>query len=168
MSDVAVVTGTSSGMGPHAAVELAGRGLTVVSTMRDPGRSDRLHAAASEAGVDLDVRPLDVTDLAAADACMDEILSDHGRVDVLVNNAGQGSVGTAEQLSMDDVRAQLEVNYLGPANLTKAVLPGMREAGRGRIVTVSSVGGAIGQPFADAYRGSKFAIEGFMQCWSSS
>ena len=163
MPDVALVTGTSSGMGLHAAVELARRGLTVVATMRDVGRGDRLRAEAERAGVTLDVRPLDVTDHDAAAACVDAVLADHGRLDVLVNNAGQGAVATAEQLSMDDVRAQLEVNYLGPVALTKLVLPHMRAAGSGRVLTVTSVGGAVGQPFADAYCGAKFAVEGFMQ-----
>src|SRR6478735_1097325 len=160
---VALVTGTSSGMGLHAAVGLAERGFRVVATMRDVSRSDRLRAAASEAGVELDVRALDVTDHEAAAACVDGVLGDHGRIDVLVNNAGRGAVGTAEQLSLDEVRAQLEVNYLGPVALTKLVLPSMRRAGSGRVLTVTSVGGAVGQPFADAYCGAKFAVEGFMQ-----
>jgi NAD(P)-dependent dehydrogenase (short-subunit alcohol dehydrogenase family) len=160
---VAVVTGTSSGMGLHAAVELARRGLTVVATMRDTSRASALTDAAREAGVELDVRALDVTDHDAARACVEGVVADHGRLDVLVNNAGRGAVATAEQLSLDDVRAQLEVNYLGPVALTKLVLPHMREAGSGAVLTVTSVGGAVGQPFADAYCGAKFAVEGFMQ-----
>jgi short-subunit dehydrogenase len=164
---VALVTGTSSGMGLHAAVELARRGVSVVATMRDVSRSDRLDAAASEAGVELDVRALDVTDHGAARACVDGVLADHGRLDVLVNNAGRGAVGTAEQLGLDEIRDQLEVNYLGPVALTKLVLPTMRAAGSGRVLTVTSVGGAVGQPFADAYCGAKFAVEGFMQSLST-
>ncbi|GAA2498670.1 SDR family oxidoreductase [Terrabacter carboxydivorans] len=160
---VALVTGTSSGMGLHAAVELARRGLTVVATMRDTSRATALTDAAAEAGVELDVRALDVTDHEAARACVDGVLADHGRLDVLVNNAGRGAVATAEQLSLDEIRDQLEVNYLGPVALTKLVLPRMREAGRGTVLTVTSVGGAVGQPFADAYCGAKFAVEGFMQ-----
>jgi len=160
---VALVTGTSSGMGLHAAVGLAERGFRVVATMRDVSRSDRLRAAASEAGVELDVRALDVTDHEAAAACVDGVLGDHGRIDVLVNNAGRGAVGTAEQLTLDEIKAQLEVNYLGPVALTKLVLPAMRGAGAGRVLTVTSVGGAVGQPFADAYCGAKFAVEGLMQ-----
>ncbi len=160
---VTIVTGTSSGMGLHAAVELARRGDSVVATVRDIGRAMRLREAARGAGVQLDIRTLDVTDDASVTALIEGVLADHGRVDVLVNNAGQGSLGTAEQLPMSEIRDQLEVNYLGPVRLTKAVLPGMRAAGRGRIVTVTSVGGAVGQPFADAYCGAKFAVEGFMQ-----
>jgi NAD(P)-dependent dehydrogenase (short-subunit alcohol dehydrogenase family) len=160
---VALVTGTSSGMGLHTAVELARRGLVVVATMRDTSRAAALTDAAAEAGVELDVRALDVTDHEAARTCVEGVLADHGRIDVLVNNAGRGAVATAEQLSLDDIRAQLEVNYLGPVALTKLVLPPMRAAGRGTVLTVTSVGGAVGQPFADAYCGAKFAVEGFMQ-----
>lgn len=160
---VALITGTSTGMGLHAAIDLARRGHTVVATMRDTGKGDRLRAAASEAGVTLDLRALDVTNSAAIDDVVAEILRDHGSIDVLVNNAGQGMVGSAEQLTMAQIQAQLDVNYLGPVAMTKAVLPMMRQAGRGRILTVTSVGGVVGQPFADAYCGAKFAVEGFMQ-----
>ncbi|MEO5609397.1 MAG: SDR family NAD(P)-dependent oxidoreductase [Ornithinibacter sp.] len=163
MADVALVTGTSSGMGLEAAVALARGGLTVVATMRDTSRDGALRSAAAEAGVEVDVRRLDVTDEDGMRECVEGVLADHARIDVLVNNAGRGCVGTAEQLSMDTIREQLEVNYLGVVALTKLVLPGMRESGRGRVVTVTSVGGAIGQPFADAYCGAKFAVEGFMQ-----
>lgn len=163
MSDLALVTGTSSGMGLHAAVALARRGLHVVATLRDVARAGDLRAAAAAAGVELDVRALDVVDHAAAAALVDDLVAEHGGVDVLVNNAGQGCVGTAEQLSMAQVQDQLDLNYLAPVHLAKLVLPGMRERGRGRILTVTSVGGVVGQPFADAYCGAKFAVEGFMQ-----
>lgn len=160
---VALVTGTSSGMGLHTAIGLARTGLHVIATMRDPGKVGALHEAASQAGVSVDVRALDVTDAAATAVCVESALADHGRLDVLVNNAGRGSVGSLEQLSRQDLLDQLEVNYLGVAELTKLVLPTMRAAGRGRIVTVTSVGGVVGQPFADAYCASKFAVEGLMQ-----
>ena len=158
-SRVALVTGTSSGIGLYAAVGLARSGLRVIATMRDTGKATALHRAADQAGVEVEVRALDVLDQVQAAA----LVADLGRVDVLVNNAGRGSVGTLEQLTLDDLRAQLEVNYLGVAALTRLVLPGMRAAGAGRVVTVSSVGGAVGQPFADAYCGAKFAVEGLMQ-----
>lgn len=163
MTDVALITGTSSGMGLHAAVELARRGLHVVATMRDVGRAAPLREAAAAAGVEIDVRALDVVDHAAAARLVTEIEAERGGIHVLVNNAGQGSVATAEQLSMQQVQDQLDINYLAPVNLTKLVLPGMRERGDGRILTVTSVGGTVGQPFADAYCGAKFAVEGFMQ-----
>jgi NAD(P)-dependent dehydrogenase (short-subunit alcohol dehydrogenase family) len=163
MTQIALVTGTSSGMGLQTAVGLAVAGVRVVATMRDLSRAGDLQAAAKAAGVTVDVRSLDVTDPQAAARCVDEVLASYGQIDILVNNAGRGAVGSLEQLSMDDLRAQLDVNYLGVAGLTKLVLPPMRLAGRGRIVTVTSVGGAVGQPFADAYCGAKFAVEGLMQ-----
>lgn len=163
MTDVALITGTSSGMGLHAAIELAKAGLHVVATVRDVGRSERLQAAAADAGVTVDVRSLDVVDHAAAAALVAAVEAELGAIDVLVNNAGRGAVATAEQATMELVRDQLEVNYLAPVNLTKLVLPGMRERRRGRILTITSVGGAVGQPFADTYCGAKFAVEGFMQ-----
>lgn len=163
MPEIAVVTGTSSGMGLHTAVGLAARGITVVATLRDPSRAEALQAAASAAGVRLDVRALDVTDTEVAARCVGEVLGTYGQIDILINNAGRGAVASLEQLTLDDLRAQLEVNYLGAAALTKLVLPPMRLAGRGRIVTVTSVGGAVGQPFADAYCAAKFAVEGLMQ-----
>lgn len=161
--EVALVTGTSSGMGLATAVGLARAGRTVVATMRDTGRADRLRAAADEAGVELDVRALDVTDTDGARAAVEGVLADHGGVDVLVNNAGRGAVATLEQLTDAQLQDQLDVNYLGVARMTRLVLPGMRAAGRGRVVTVTSVGGAVGQPFADAYCAAKFAVEGLMQ-----
>lgn len=160
---VALVTGTSSGMGLWTAVGLEQLGLHVVATMRDVGRADRLRVAATGAGVEVDVRALDVTDRFGMAACLDGIRADLGEIEVLVNNAGRGSVGTLEQIDDATLQQQLDVNYLGVAALTRAVLPGMRTLGRGRIVTVTSVGGAVGQPFADAYCGAKFAVEGLMQ-----
>lgn len=156
---LAIVTGTTSGIGLHTAIQLAQQGVTVIATVRDTARADSLRSAASEVGVDLDIRTLDVTDAEAARALVEAA----GPVDILVNNAGRGAVGTLEQLSDQDLQDQLETNYLSVARLTRLVLPGMRERGSGRIVTVTSVGGAVGQPFADAYCGAKFAVEGLMQ-----
>lgn len=163
MSDVILITGTSSGMGLHVAIEMARRGATVVATMRNLEKANALRDGAQAAGVNLDVRALDVTDEDQSAQCVAGVIRDHGRIDVLINNAGRGAVGTAEQLSMEEIRDQLAVNYLGPVQLTKLVLPGMRQVGAGRILTITSVGGAVGQPFADAYCGAKFAVEGFMQ-----
>ncbi|GAB3587674.1 SDR family NAD(P)-dependent oxidoreductase [Calidifontibacter terrae] len=159
---IAVVTGASSGMGLAAAVELAGRGFDVVATLRSPDKAGALQTAAEQAGVTVSVRALDVTDADSGDR-LGEIAAEFGAIDVLINNAGQGAVGTTEDLTMDEIEAQLAVNYLGPVRLAKAVLPTMRERGSGRILTVTSVGGVVGQPFADAYCGAKFAVEGLMQ-----
>ena len=163
MSNVALITGTSSGMGLHAAVDLAKRGMHVVATMRDTARSGALRDAAATAGVEVDVRALDVVDHEAAARLVAQLEAELGGIHVLVNNAGQGSVASAEQLTMGQIQDQLDINYLAPVNLAKLVLPAMRQRGSGRIITVTSVGGAVGQPFADAYCGAKFAVEGFMQ-----
>lgn len=163
MDSVAVVTGTSSGIGLHTAVGLAHRGLRVVATMRDTGRSGALRAEAERQGVELAVRALDVTDHDRARACLDEVTAEFGAVDILVNNAGSATFGTLEQLSDAALRKQLDVNFLGVAALTRHVLPSMRRSGAGRIVTVTSNGGVVGEPFLDAYCASKFAVEGLMQ-----
>ncbi|MBF8191808.1 SDR family NAD(P)-dependent oxidoreductase [Nonomuraea sp. K274] len=165
MSDkkVAVVTGTSSGIGLHTAVGLARKGIQVVATMRDTSRADRLRAEAARQGVDLAVRRLDVTDRDGARACLNQVAADFGPIGILVNNAGQATIGTLEQLDDAALQQQLDVNFLGAAALTRHVLASMRESGGGRIVSVSSDGGVVGQPFLDAYCASKFALEGLMQ-----
>ena len=165
MSDrrVALVTGTSSGIGLEVALGLARRGVHVVATARDVARGGGLLAAAAQEGLTVDLRALDVTVPEQAQGCVAAVVAEHGRLDVLVNNAGRGKVATLEQLDDGELQEQLEVNYLSVARLTRLVLPVMRSAGRGRVVTVTSVGGVVGQPFADAYCGAKFAVEGLMQ-----
>jgi NAD(P)-dependent dehydrogenase (short-subunit alcohol dehydrogenase family) len=160
---VAVVTGTSSGIGLYTAVGLASKGMRVVATMRDPGKAAALLAEAADQGVEVMVRALDVTDHDGARRCLDEAEAEFGPIGILVNNAGQGIGGTLEQLSDAALRAELAVHLLGPAALARHVLPSMRKAGSGRIINVTSVGGVFGEPFLDAYCASKFAIEGLMQ-----
>ncbi len=159
---VLLITGTSSGIGLSTAVAAARAGYTVVATMRNPKADAALRSAAADAGVEVDVRPLDVTEDDSIRSCVDGIVSDHGRLDAVVNNAGSGHIGTIENVSVDDVRRVLEVNFFGVVAVTKAVMAHLRES-RGRLVTVSSVGGAIGQPFNEAYCAAKFAVEGFME-----
>ncbi|MBT2457178.1 SDR family NAD(P)-dependent oxidoreductase [Streptomyces sp. ISL-86] len=159
-----LITGTSSGIGLAAAVATAKTGWHTVATMRDTGRADALLKAATEAGVaDLvQVKRLDVTDAESVTSCLEEVVAEHGRLDAVVNNAGAGFVGTIEQNGMEPVRAAMEVNYFGVVELTRAALPHLRASG-GRVITVTSVGGVIGQPFNEAYCAAKFAVEGFME-----
>ncbi|MDF3301405.1 SDR family NAD(P)-dependent oxidoreductase [Streptomyces tropicalis] len=159
---VVLVTGTSSGIGLAAAVSAARAGWTVVATLRDPGRAGALRAAAAEAGVDLDVRRLDVTDEASITSAVEGVLADHGRLDAVVNNAGAGHVATLENESVAEVRKVMEVNFFGVLSVSKAALPHLRATG-GRLITVTSVGGVIGQPFNEAYCAAKFAVEGYME-----
>lgn len=158
----ALVTGTSTGIGLATAVALARDGWDVIATVRDVDRADRLRDAASAAGAALDIRSLDVTDGPAAVALVERAVAEHGRLDALVNNAGAAALGTAETMSLARIRAAMEVNFFGVVQLTQAALPALR-ASRGRVVTVSSVGGVVGQPFNDAYCAAKFAVEGFME-----
>ncbi|MEV7415992.1 SDR family NAD(P)-dependent oxidoreductase [Streptomyces sp. NPDC089919] len=159
-----VITGTSTGIGLAAAVAAARSGWHTVATMRDTSRAGALREAAAAAGVaDLvEVRQMDVTDPASVTACIDAVVAEHGRLDAVVNNAGAGHVGTLEQETVEDVRAVMEVNFFGVLHVTKAALPHLRAAG-GRVLSVTSVGGVVGQPFNEAYCAAKFAVEGFME-----
>ncbi|MFF3603737.1 SDR family NAD(P)-dependent oxidoreductase [Streptomyces sp. NPDC002463] len=159
-----LITGTSSGIGLATAVAAARAGWTTIATMRDTGKAEALLKAAAEHAVAdrIRVKRLDVADADSIAACLDEVIAEHGRLDALVNNAGAAQVGTIEQMSLDDVRATMEVNFFGVVATTRAALPHLR-ASRGRVITVTSVGGAVGQPFNEAYCAAKFAVEGFMQ-----
>ncbi|KOU42480.1 short-chain dehydrogenase [Streptomyces sp. WM6373] len=157
-----LITGTSSGIGLAAAVAAARAGWRTVATLRDTGRADALREAAAEAGVEIDIRRLDVVDEASVTAAVEGVIADYGRLDAVVNNAGAGHLGTLELESVADVREVMEVNFFGVLNVSKAALPHLRATG-GRLITVTSVGGVIGQPFNEAYCAAKFAVEGYME-----
>ncbi|MCF3130377.1 SDR family oxidoreductase [Streptomyces olivochromogenes] len=161
-SKVVLITGTSSGIGLETAVGAARAGWTTVATLRDPDRAGALRDAAKRAGVTLDIRRLDVTDPDSVTTAVEGVVADYGRLDALVNNAGAGHVGTIENETVEDVRRVMEVNFFGVVQTTKAALPHLRAAG-GRLITVTSVGGVVGQPFNEAYCAAKFAVEGFME-----
>ena len=160
---VALITGTSSGVGLHAAVRFARAGYCTIATMRDTSRKGPLLEAAKAAGVKLTVRKLDVSRPAAIARAVEAVIAGFGGVDVLVNNAGAGLLASVEQTSEAQLRHVMEVNFFGVWNATKAVLPHMRERGSGRIISVTSVGGLLGQPFNEAYCAAKFAVEGMME-----
>ncbi|MFF0411263.1 SDR family oxidoreductase [Kitasatospora sp. NPDC004745] len=161
---IVLITGTSSGIGLAAAVAAARAGYGVVATMRDTARAEALRHAAVEAGVGerIEIERLDVTDPASVATCLETVLARHGRLDAVVNNAGAGYVGTIEQDGMAPVRSTMEVNFFGVVEVTRAALPHLRATG-GRVITVTSVGGVVGQPFNEAYCAAKFAVEGFME-----
>lgn len=155
---VALITGTSTGIGHAAAVAAVRAGYRTVATMRDPGKAGTLREAAPR----VDVRRLDVVDDASVRACVEGVVADYGRLDAVVNNAGAGHVGTVEVDPVAAVREVMEVNYFGVVQVSKAAMPHLRAA-RGRLVTVTSVGGVVGQPFNEAYCAAKFAVEGMME-----
>jgi NAD(P)-dependent dehydrogenase (short-subunit alcohol dehydrogenase family) len=133
-----------------------------VATLRDPDRAEGLREAAAAAGVSLDIRALDVTDPAAVEREIAYCIDTYGQLDALVNNAGRAVLGATELLPMADFRLSMEVNFFGVVALTQAALPHLRTSG-GRLLTISSVGGVVGQPFNDAYCAAKFAVEGFLE-----
>ncbi|GAA2099641.1 oxidoreductase [Microlunatus panaciterrae] len=151
----AIVTGASSGIGEATARRLQADGFTVYAGAR---RVERMQGLA-ELGVR--VLALDVTDDDSMVAAVEQILAETGRIDVLVNNAGYGSYGAAEDVPMTEARYQLEVNLFGLARLTQLVLPAMREARSGRIINISSIGGRFGESLGAWYHASKFAVEGY-------
>jgi NAD(P)-dependent dehydrogenase (short-subunit alcohol dehydrogenase family) len=163
MSQVALVTGCSSGIGLSTAVRLAEEGFQVVATMRDTNKQNALLERAKAQGVTLEVAALDVTSDASVQNAIQGVLERYRQIDVLVNNAGAGQFGTLEQVSVEDAKRTMDVNFFGVWRVTAAVLPTMRAAQSGRVISVSSIGGMIGQPFNDAYCAAKFALEGVME-----
>ena len=163
MSRVWLVTGASSGFGRAIAEAALAAGDTVVGAARRPEAMAEL-AAAHPGRVDA-VR-LDVTESGAAAAVVEDVVARHGRIDVLVNNAGRTQVGALEETTEDELRYLFELHFFGPALLTKAVLPHMRRAGGGAVVQMSSVGGQITAPGFGVYCATKFALEGLTQAAS--
>lgn len=158
IAKTALVTGASSGIGQATALKLKDLGYTVYGAAR---RTDRL-AQLAESGV----RPvaIDVTDDPSMDAAIKRIISETGRIDVLVNNAGYGSYGALEDVPLDEGRHQFDVNVFGAMRLTQFVLPHMRAQKSGRIINITSMGGKLYTPLGGWYHGSKFALEALSDC----
>jgi NAD(P)-dependent dehydrogenase (short-subunit alcohol dehydrogenase family) len=162
MGELVLVTGTSSGIGLATVIECAAAGHRVVATLRNLEKRGPLEKAAKERGLTLDVEQLDVTH-ESADAKVRELILKYGPFYGLVNNAGIAVAGAFEEQSEADVRDQFETNVFGLMRVTRAVLPAMRAAGRGRIVNVSSVSGRLGFPLLGVYAATKHAVEGFSE-----
>lgn len=153
------ITGASRGMGIDIAQAALAAGHHVVATGRDPQRvTDAVGAHGN-----LLALALDVTDPAAAEMAAVEAVERFGRVDLLVNNAGNFYAGFFETLSADQVRAQMETNFFGALNVTRAILPTFREQRSGQLITITSTAGFVGGAFTSAYAASKFALEGWME-----
>lgn len=156
---VALVTGASQGLGLATALHLARMGETVVAGVRDPARAGALRRGAETEALGLDVATLDVTDEASVATAVARLLEAHGRLDVVVNNAGVGLWGAVEETGDDHARILFETNVFGPLRMCRAVLPPMRRQGSGVIINVSSLAGRVAPPFSGVYSATKFALE---------
>ncbi len=156
---VLFITGAGRGMGTDIAKAALAAGYKTVAT----GRNVEKVTEAVGASDDLLIVKLDVTDPADAQNAVKKAVDKFGRIDVLINNAGNFYAGFFEDISPDDFRAQIETNFFGPVNVTRAVLPQMRAQQGGLIVSISSTGGIVGNAFTSAYSASKFAMEGWME-----
>ncbi|WP_211270738.1 oxidoreductase [Streptomyces yerevanensis] len=152
---VALVTGASSGIGKEAALALVAAGFDVAGTGRDTSRVTPLHGVTF-----LD---LDVASDKSVTAAVQQVIEKFGRIDVLVNNAGIGSIGAAEETSITQAQGVFDINVFGVMRMVQAVLPHMRAQGRGRIINLSSVQGFLPAPYMAVYGASKHAIEGYSQ-----
>lgn len=163
MKKVVLITGCSSGVGLYTAMGFAKQGHIVYATMRDLTK----RAAFDKAVQGFDVPPfvlrLDVEQEESITSVVDEIVRKHGRLDVLINNAGMGTMAAFETLSEAETRRVFDINFFGAARCIKAVLPQMRAQKAGHILSVTSVGGLVSQPFCEVYCASKFALEGLIE-----
>ena len=160
---VAVITGSSSGIGLESALMLARNGYITYATMRSPEKDTSIKVAVQNEGIPIRVVQLDVTDDNSVKNAVDHIISEAGRIDVLINNAGYGLGGALEDLSMEEIKSQYETNLFGQIRVIQAAIPMMRKQRSGRILNISSGNGIFGFPGVSAYVSTKFAIEGLSE-----
>jgi NAD(P)-dependent dehydrogenase (short-subunit alcohol dehydrogenase family) len=163
MEKVAIVTGTSSGIGFETALVLAKEGYFTYATMRDTTKSGKIKEIAQKENLKINVLELDVDDENSVKAAIAHVLDQKQRIDVLINNAGWGLWGCVEDVSIDEFKEQFETNFFSIIRLIQEVAPTMRKQSSGTIVNISSVVGRIGFPASPAYISSKFALEGLSE-----
>ena len=164
---VAIVTGSSSGIGYETSLALARDGFLTYATMRNINKGENIKSVATKENLPVHIQQLDVTDDVSVKNAIESISSETGgRIDVLVNNAGYGLNGAFEDLAMDEIKAQYETNVFGLIRTTQAVLPMMRKQKSGTIVNISSGAGRFGFPGGSAYVSTKFAVEGLSESMS--
>jgi NAD(P)-dependent dehydrogenase (short-subunit alcohol dehydrogenase family) len=157
---VAVVTGSSTGIGYETSLILARNGFLTYATMRNLNKGENIKSVATKENLPIRIRQLDVTDDVSVINAIQSISSETGQIDILVNNAGYGLNGAFEDLAMDEIKAQYETNVFGLIRTTQAVLPIMRRQKSGTIIIISSGAGRFGFPTGSAYVSTKFAVEG--------
>ncbi|GAL62604.1 SDR family oxidoreductase [Algibacter lectus] len=158
-----LITGTSTGVGFESSILFAKNNYKVYATMRNLKKAEALKKRIEEENLDIELLSLDVTSIESIQSAVNIIIEKDGKIDVLLNNAGAGFAKTTEQSTEDEIRWVTEVNYHGVVFCTQAVLPFMRKQKSGQIISITSVGGLVGQPFNELYCGAKFAVEGFME-----
>ena len=163
MSKTVLITGCSSGFGLLTAVRLAASGHVVWATMRDLTCKAALENELTKRNTQAAIRELDVTKPATIKNVVQEIQETHGRIDVLINNAGYGISGFFEDLSEEDIRRQMEVNFFGVQSVCREVIPFMRQRAKGKIINISSISGQVAVPCLSAYNASKWALEAFSE-----
>jgi NAD(P)-dependent dehydrogenase (short-subunit alcohol dehydrogenase family) len=159
-----LITGCSSGFGRQLVLAALAAGDSVLATARRPEQLDGLVAAGDGR---VRTAALDVTDPASVEAAVEAAIAEFGRIDVVVNNAGHGSVGAVEELTMRELRDLMEIMFFGAVSVTKAVVPRLRAQGSGTIVQISSMGGQLSPPGFGAYCAAKFALEGLSEALSA-
>jgi NAD(P)-dependent dehydrogenase (short-subunit alcohol dehydrogenase family) len=160
---VAVVTGSSSGIGFEIALMLARNGFQTYATMRNLAKSENIKSIASKENLPIYIEQLDVTDNRSVTNAIQAIVSKANGIDVLVNNAGYALTGAFEDLAIEEIKAQYETNLFGLIRTTQTVLPIMRKQKSGAIVNISSGAGRFGYPGGSAYVSTKFAVEGLSE-----
>lgn len=161
---IALVTGTSSGIGLATSVSLARRGHRVIATMRDLNRATELRKITEAENLPISFEELNVNSDISVDDLMRRLLSEHGQIDVLVNNAGLGGGGSIEELPLEFFREVMETNYFGALRCIKALIPNMRTRRNGCIINVTSVAGRMAIAPAGSYAASKWALEALSEC----
>jgi len=162
-SQVALVTGSSTGIGFETSLALARTGFYTYATMRNLEDSNKIVEIANKEGLPLDVLQLDVTDYNSVNDAISQIYEKKKRIDVLINNAGYALAGPLEETSTEEIMKQFETNFFGAIKTMQSVIPIMRNQKSGKIVNVTSIGGLIAFPLDSIYHGTKFALEGVSQ-----
>ena len=163
MDKVALVTGSSSGIGFETSLALARNGYHTFATMRNLGKDEKIKQIIEKEDLSVEILELDVDNEESVNRAIKTVSEKKGRIDVLVNNAGYGMWGTVEDVSIDEFKEQFETNFFSIIRLIQKVAPIMRKQNSGNIVNISSVAGRIGFPVSPAYISSKFALEGLSE-----
>ncbi|WP_378176104.1 SDR family oxidoreductase [Aquimarina sp. SS2-1] len=154
---VVLITGGSSGIGKSIGIFLTNKGCIVYGTSRNPSRFNDFDA--------FTLLQLDVADKKSIASAVNIIEQKHGRLDVLINNAGAGITGPLEEIPEEEILKNFTTNYFGPVNVTKAVLPIMRKQGSGLVINITSIAGYMGLPYRGIYSASKAALEITTEAW---